>query len=530
MKIIHAITIIIALFLLLPFIGIIVGLFDGTGNWNLLSHSLIYKYTFNTLILIIGVSFLSVLFAVPTAWFVTYFDFPFKNIIKILLIFPLAVPTYVNAFVYYDFLDLFIPLQIYIKEMWGLNFSIYFDIIIKYFVLTIMFSSVLFPYIYIGLVVLYKKNHMELVNVAKLMGKSSISIFKSISLPLSYPVIFTGLSLITMEVVNDYGAVSLFGFHTLTEGIFRTWFGLGDKSTALIIVFAILALIFFVILIEGFFRKKMVYSAKPHKNSLSSCYNSSLKMKLIIYFFCLLPLFTGFLYPIFKFSSWAYIAFNNFDFSDFHYQFFTTFCISLISSIIIIILGFFLAFIFQIKDRGFICNLVNISTLGYAIPSVVIGVGLMVILGNLDHLQVYLFQNPVVLLSGSLFALSCAYITKFITIPFQSLKSSMLSICRSLSEASLTLNRGRIYSLLFIYIPLLKPYIFLFTLIIFVEILKELPLALILRPTGFESLSTSAFGYFKEGYIYDCAIPSLMIIFCGCIGVLAVNHSLKNSS
>ncbi|MDA8735899.1 iron ABC transporter permease [Opitutales bacterium] len=517
-----------ALLLLAPLIAVFIGVFQPTEEWQHLASTVLPGYLLNTLILVFGVGLVSVLFAVPTAWFVATYEFPTRRFWKWALVMPLAVPTFASAFTYFDVLELSIPLIIKVRDVWGFEASQWVERLIRYGMLILLLSSVLYPYIYLSLRSTFSKQQGVYFEAGRMLGKRPSSIFRRVALPMARPTLIAGLSLVIMEVVNEYGAVNLFGVPTLTEGIFRTWFGLGDRASGLRLAVIVVIIVFAILAFEAWQRKRLRYVEGAQTNVAHRRVRLGWRRAWIVVFFCALPVLIGFVFPVLRLVYWAIAATEGFDFVGFLGQAARSLGLASATALLLSVVAFFLAFSVRVKGDSRVCKLVQASTLGYAIPSVVTAVGVMVLLGSIDHLLSDVSLSLV--LSGSLFAISFAYMVRFMTVAYQPLNASMQGVCTTLHEASRTLGQGNWQSLTRIHWPLLRMNILACATLVFIDIMKELPLTLVLRPSDFETLATFAFGFAKEGYIYDCALPSLLIISLGVWGLLVIERSVDKEA
>ena len=511
-----------ALLLLAPLIAVFIGVFQPTEEWQHLASTVLPGYLLNTLILVFGVGLVSVLFAVPAAWFVATYEFPTRRFWKWALVMPLAVPTFASAFTYFDVLELSIPLIIKVRDAWGFGASQWVERLIRYGMLILLLSSVLYPYIYLSLRSTFSKQQGVYFEAGRMLGKRPSSIFRRVALQMARPTLIAGLSLVIMEVVNEYGAVNLFGVPTLTEGIFRTWFGLGDRASGLRLAVIVVIIVFAILAFEAWQRKRLRYVEGAQTNVAHRRVRLGWRRAWIVVFFCALPVLIGFVFPVLRLVYWAIAATEGFDFVGFLVQAARSLGLASVTALLLSVVAFFLAFSVRVKGDSKVCKLVQASTLGYAIPSVVTAVGVMVLLGSIDHLLSDVSLSLV--LSGSLFAISFAYMVRFMTVAYQPLDASMQGVCTTLHEASRTLGQGNWQSLTRIHWPLLRMNILACATLVFIDIMKELPLTLVLRPSDFETLATFAFGFAKEGYIYDCALPSLLIISLGVWGLLVIER------
>ena len=518
-----------SLLLLAPFIAVFAGILQDNAEWSHIAQTVLPQYLINTVILIFGVSLLSLVFAVPTAWLVANFQFPFRNLLNWALVLPLAVPTFAAAFVYYDLLDWLIPLLLFIKKYAGLEASLLAESILRYGVLIVLLSSVLYPYVFIGLRTAFSRDQRVYSEAAQMLCRSPREIFWGISLPLARPMLVGGLSLVIMEVINDYGAVNFFGVPTLTEGIFRTWFGLEDRSSGLLLAIIMLIMVYQLLAFEFWLRKRRRFTEGSQVNSPKQLLTLSKWAGRYATLLCTIPLLVGFIFPVFRFIYWASLSAASYQPAEFFAQAFTSSSLALGASISICLMALFLAYNMELHKSKSIRQLIRVSTLGYAVPSVVTGVGVIVLFGAMDRMDAWCGYSLPFILSGSLLAIGFAYVVRFFSVAYQPLHASMQSVCKSFNEVSALLGRNKWDGLRLIYWPLLKVHLLACAALVFIDITKELPLTLILRPSGFETLATYAYGFAKEGYIYDCALPALLIIGLGVVGLFFINKWIEES-
>ncbi|MGC6423973.1 MAG: ABC transporter permease [Lentimonas sp.] len=517
------ISLLLAALLLAPLLAVCSGVLSAGPEWTHIADTVLPGYLINTLILITGVSVFSLLFAVPTAWFISTYEFTGRGVWQWALVLPLAVPTFAAAFTHYDILSWSIPIILGVREAWGFEASQIAERILRYGVLILLLSSVLYPYLYFCLRTSFSRQQPAYFEAARMLGKSTRSIFWRVSLALARPSMAAGLSLIIMEVINDYGAVNFFGVPTLTEGIFRTWFGLSDQSSGIRLAVIVVVIVFIVLSLEAWQRRRLRYTegsltAMKHQRARLNIRGSILANLL-----CLIPFSIGFLFPVGRLIHWSLLSRHGFDFAAFFQQVGSSLFLAIGTALVLSFLAFFLAFNAHTTKSKIAIRITRAATLGYAIPSVVTGVGVMVLLGKLDLLSSNLSGAQLVL-SGSLCAISFAYAIRFLTVAYRPAYAGIESVCASLHEASTLLGKGKLSSFFRIHFPLLKLNLLAASALVFIDIMKELPLTLVLRPSNFETLATFAFGFAKVGEIYDCAFPCLLIIALSACGLFLINR------
>lgn len=517
--------------ILIPLIIVIMGLGMRGPEWEHLEQTVLNSYIINTVILIITVSILSLLLAIPAAWLIAAFDFPGRRIFEWALILPLAIPTYVAAFTYINVPETAIPFLVFIREHCGISVYQASETMLRYGLLSLLLAGVLYPYIYLSARVSFSRQQSHVIEAAQVLGQSSLTVFRTIALPLARPAIVAGLSLVIMEVVNDYGAVHFFGVPTLTEGIFRTWFGLGDRTSAVHLAGIVMVCVLAFLWIEYLQRGRTRYVEEAGSESPLSRRPLRGKRGILAIVICLVPLFIGFIYPVATLARWMFNLDNpGIQKSWTHMGQSTLLAFS--TAVVITLLALLFAYARKLNPVRWFRSLMRLATMGYAVPGAVVALGVMVLFGQLDNMLQYLSVGtaiPEIYISGSLFAISFAYVVRFLAVAFQPAKAGLERICGSLDEASRVLGKSPGTTLWKINLPLLRGTLFGALMIVFVDILKELPLTLILRPANFDTLATIAFSMATEGRIHNSAVPSLMIVGVGAISLMMLNRFMKGT-
>ena len=378
-----------SLILVLPLILIFTQLLQPASEWPHIVESLLDAYVWNTCILIIAVNLLALVFAAPTAWLTVFYDFWGAKVWAWALILPITIPSYIAGFCYFDILDQAIPIYIYIRNHFGIELAQLAESALRWGLLIILLAAVLYPYLFFYLRANFLAQHAVYYEVAYLAGKGRWYTFFKIGLPLARPALFAALSLLTMEVVNDYGAIHFFGIPTLTEGIFHAWFALEDSVSALRISLLLMLLILPFFAIESYFRRRKRYTSgkliqqRPPKKRLSPASG------LLACVACFIPLFLGFIYPVFKLTKWAFGALGQFDMSTFLQQAVSSFGLALVTTIALCALALFLAYVSFIRAHFLIQLCIRLATLGYFIPGAVIAVGVMLLFACIDQQLVF---------------------------------------------------------------------------------------------------------------------------------------------
>jgi len=502
----------IVLILILPIIFVIShSLSLEIESWQQSLPKLLPLYLKNTFILLVGISAITLLIGVATAWLVSVYDFPFRKQFEWILILPLALPSFINAIAYVGLTDYAGPIRIFSR--W-LGTDIYLDVMNHWGAILIM-SLVLYPYIYVASRAAFTLQSASLIDVSRSLGKSLNRTFFKVTVPISWPIIFSGLVLVIMEVINDYGVVHYFGIPTFTTGIFRAWLALGDLPTAVFLSLIILVFIIILVGIDGLIQRR---KRTVNENEDRVFVRIPFRRKWVPFLVCFIPIFFGFIVPVGQMIWWAFLASS----ADIWYQSLkfmaNTSLLGFISGTIIIIFAIVLSYSNRLIGKNWSSNAFSkLSMLGYAIPGAVIGIGIV---------SLIVWLNPNWIYYG-IIGLIFGYVTRFFAVGYGQTDSGLEKIPIQLDYAASSLGKNSMMRLIKVHIPLLKPVLIGAFIMVFVDVAKELPLTLILRPFNFETLATNAFQYAKDEMAPKSASSSLLIIFVSSIPVYFLNKILN---
>ena len=509
-KSVYISTFLISLLILAPIFVII---FQNFGTdlkyFNFFSKTEFSNYTKNSLLILFSVLFITFFLGTFSAYLVSFYKFPFVNFFKYSLLLSFAIPPYIFGYTLSGFF-----------ENYGTLFSIlnfFKDIpndvlpnIGPLFGSIISLSLTLFGYIFILTRSSFINQSRNLIEVGRNLGFTNFDIFFKVILPSARPAIFIGLSLVGMETLADFGTVTFFGVSTFTTGIYNSWFIFDDLKTANFLSFLLLFFIFFLFVLESLSRKNMKFH-----NSVNSIKKKNEKIKLrgfkklIAFIFCFSIFFFSFLFPLFQMFYWSFTFPNFFDFNEIIKMNFNSMKLILLASTVIILLSFFVNFGTRVLKNKFLIVFSNLSIAGYAIPGIVISVAIITFFSLLDNLFNIDIKSFFI---GSLAGLIFGYVIRFYSISFNTIKTVYLKINRTIDDSALLLGFNKFKILKKIHLPLLKSnFVFAFILIS-IEIIKELPITLILRPFNYETFSTKAFHMASNDLIEGASTPSLFII------------------
>ena len=514
---------IMIILLLCPIISIFLASLEFNFSiWNHLISTKLSIYISNTLILLLGVGCTSLLIGLSTAWIIAKNDFPFSKIIEWALILPLAIPAYIVAYCYTDFLEYSGPIQTLLRNIFNFQSSkdYVFPEIRSMGGAIFVMSFVLYPYIYLISKISFLSTPISLYELAKIHGKST---FFHAGLPMARPAIVAGLSLVLMETISDFGTVEFFAVETLTLGIFNLWLGMNDFAAASQVALFSFTFIFVLLGVELSARKRkqfydtQIKSIKYLKNNLNKF------QSFLAIIFCLIPIFFGFLIPVLILIEQCSSKLNEQNFLSLFEIATNTLIIGIVSALIIVIISTFLAITTKYKTDKNFKYFATAAGVGYAFPGVMLALGTTYFFSSMQSFEFFNETN----LIGTFVALIFAYVSRFNAIGYGAINAGILRVPNNLMDASLTLGYSFEKSLLKIIFPILKPSLLIAGILSFVDIAKELPVTLILRPFDFETLSTYVYQYAKDEMFEDSAFAALLIVVIGLIPIFILNKYVK---
>ena len=511
-----------------PILIVILSLFGGfSENWFHIFDYLIFDYVKSSLILVLGVASIVLAVGTVTAWIVTTYNFPGKRFFEWALILPLAIPPYILAYTFTGLFDPFGDANNLARSLLGMdNNFVLFPNVRNIYGAIIVFGFTLYPYVYLVSRSAFINLSRSMQESARLLGLSQFQVFYKLSLPLIRPAVIGGLMLVVMETLSDFGAVDHFAIQTFTTGIFRTWYGLYDLQTAMQLASLLLLVIVIFYILERNNRGNEIYSSN------NSTFSPNIEQNLygINAFFafslCFTPIFIGFLLPIIELSIWAYEVNLKFFDANFINTFTNTIGLSLVTGLVCAALALLINFSVRYKPLFVINRLSSLLSVGYAVPGLILAVGIVQLFVYLDT---SVFSSLDVLLTGSLFGLILAYVIKTYALANSSIESGYERISNSLDDSSKILGTVGWSLLRKIHMPLLKTSILTSILLVMSDVIKELPATLILRPFNFETLAVSTYVYASEERMIQAAAPAIAIVMTGLIPIFFLSKMIRSS-
>lgn len=494
-------------------------------NWSHILSNLVPAYVKNTLLLMGGVAVITFVIGVPAAWLVTTTRFFGRRVLEWALILPIAIPGYIAGFAYTGMLDYTSPLYSFFRNHFDIHTGQYFLVnLMNLPGAVFIFSITLYPYVYLIARAYFRQQSASLIEASASLGMSKFRTFTGVIVPVARPAIAAGISLALMEVLNDYGLVKYYGVDTFTTGIFTAWFAFGSLNAALRLAVYLLTFVLALIFIERFQRRKIKYVSDKNERPMAR-FDLTGKKASFAFIVCALPVVFGFVLPFSKLVHWTWQIYTDMIASDFINLLLNSFLLAAVSALLVAAISVFLAAALRYYPLFSIQMSQRLATLGYAIPGAVVAVGLLVTFLWLEEKT-----GIGITLTGTWFALVFAYIVRFMAVGYNSIESGFQNIPLSLDHSSRSLGRSKFKTLAAINMPLLTGPVIAAALLVFIDVLKELPLTLILRPFNFDTLAIRAFEYASDERVAEAAPAAIIIIFTGLLPVILLNKLLNRNS
>lgn len=477
---------------------------------------MLQDYLVTTFVMIVLLGILTIVIGVSLAWLVSAYDFPMKGFLKWGLILPLSIPAYIGAYAYHGLLNYTGIIQTTLRNSFGIQVNQkYFDIM-NIPGAVFIFTVFLFPYVYMITRAFLVKQSASIIENARLLGSGSVEIFFRIVLPISRVAIVGGGSLVILEFLNDYGVVKYFGIQTLSTAIFQTWFGLGDLKSAIKLAGTLMAIVVFLLLMEKIMRGRRKYSSTTTKvRPLKPIRLTGWKAGLTT-FYCGSVFTLAFIIPFSQLVMWVFMAYDAVLNKDFIKLIWNSVFVASIGAIAIVIIAVIIGNFTRISNGFFSRISAKVVILGYSIPGAVIAIGVLILFIGIDKTLSAFYSligmNQTLVLSTSLILLCFAYVIRFLAIGYNSIEAGYEKNGNHFTEASRMLGMTMTQTFFKVDLKLIKGAVISAFILAWVEIIKELPLTLILRPFNFETLATKAFQYAGNEMVQEAAIPSLIIV------------------
>ena len=501
---------------------------DYSDNWSHLYNYVLGDYISSTVILIFGVSILVFFIGTITAWIVTNYDFYGKSFFEWSLILPLSIPPYILAYTFTGLFDPFGDANNLMRNIFNLSSDVsVFPNVRNIYGAILVFSFTLYPYVYLVSRSAFLNQSKSMKESARLLGLSEIGVFFKLGLPIIRPAVIGGLMLVIMETLSDFGAVDHFAIQTFTTGIFRTWYGMYDLQTAMQLASLLLLIVGLFFILERNSRNNAAFTA----NNASFVNDNEVKLSGVksfgAFLACFIPLFVGFILPITELIFWSFVNESTFFNQKFLQTSFNTISLAIFAGLITAFLALIINFSIRLKPGVIIKKLNSLLSIGYAVPGLILAVGMVQLLIYIDS---NFLDSTDIALTGSLFGLLVAYIIKTYALASSSIESGYEGINSYIDESSKLLGATGWSMLRRVHVPLMKTSFLTAALLVMSEVVKELPATLILRPFNFETLAVSTYIYAAEERMIQAASPAIAIVLIGLIPIVFLSKMIRSSS
>ena len=524
-------AILIAFALLSPILAVfITALGDSGGLWPHLFQTVLPKYVTNTLVLMGGVSIVALTFGLSASWVVFRYKFIGRNLFEWLLLLPAAVPAYLIAYVYTDFLEFSGPLQGFLRELFGWQFvnDYWFPEIRSMEGAMLVIGTALYPYVYVLARTAFYLTPASFFEIGILMKRS---LFWSIGLPLARPAIVAGLALVLMETISDFGTVEFFAVETLTLGIFNVWLGMNNLPAAAQIASITFLFIIFLLVTETYARSKRKFSDSTRRSAVLEPKAVKGMQMVTCWLTCSIPILIGFILPVGILASFVLRGFS-LDFEEAMLKAaFNSLILATTIALVVVILSSFLGYVYTFQENAGLRKLTVLSSIGYAFPGTILAIGVVTAGGFIDSVIAELMLNVfgisyLGILTGGLGLVIFACVVRFQAVGFGAVMSGIERLPLNIFATSRVLGSGFGSTLGRVFLPLISSSILAGGLLVFVDVMKELPMTLLLRPFNFETLATYVYQFAKDELLEEAALPALIIILVGIGPILLMNSIL----
>jgi len=530
-------ALLVALLVCVPVVVVVSYVFVPTGEvWTHLAQTVLSRYVINSLILMLGVGSGVLIIGVGTAWLVTMCRFPGSTLFNWALLLPLAVPAYVIAYTYTGLLDYAGPVQETLREIfgWTSRRDYWFPPVRSIGGAVTMMTLVLYPYVYMMARAAFLEQSVCVLEASRVLGAGPWASFRRVALPLARPAIVAGLALALMETLNDFGTVHFFAVDTFTTGIYRTWFGMGEPAAAAQLGACLLIFVVALVALERVSRGK----ARYHHTTSRYRHISPMELRgfkaaasLVA---CFLPVFLGFLLPSSILALWALETtewWMNARFLGFAAN---SFMLAGVAAFIAVTVALLLAYGLRLSPTPLNKSAVRTAGMGYAVPGTVIAVGVMLPFAWLDN-QVDAFMRSTfdvstgLILSGTIVAVLFGYLVRFLSVSFNAVDAALGKVTPNMDAAARILGAkpGRI--LFKIHLPMIRASLLTAGILVFVDVMKELPATMIMRPFNVTTLAVRAFELASDEQLAEASSAALAIVAVGILPVILISRAIGAS-
>ncbi len=526
-------ALLIAAIVLLPIMSVLwIALSPSQGMWAHLVATTLPRYLVNTLVLMASVGLLSAMAGTGAAWLVVMYRFPMHRVLQWALLLPLAIPAYIGAYALVDFLEYAGPVQSGLRAVFGWTSArdYAFPEIRSRASAVIVLSAALYPYVYLLARNAFREQATGALDVSRALGCGPWASFLRVGLPLARPAIAAGVAIVMMETANDFGTVDFFAVQTLTTGIFTVWLEGSNAPGAAQLAMVMLGLVFVLVTIEKTSRRKIRFFRTTSRQAPIEARNLHGAAAFMAMSLCAIPFLIGFVLPA---TVIAWNAVGNAEIwadPDLYTALWNTLWVAGMAAFLTVLGGVVMVYGVRLSGRRLPAYILPATTIGYAAPGAVLGIGLLIPLAALDQKLADLIEgltgaDPGLILTGSAFAIILAYFVRFFAIAQGAADSAMGRISPSLPMAARSLGQGAFGTLARVYMPMIRGSVATALLLVFVDSVKELPATLLLRPFGFNTLATRVYDQASLENLGQAAPAALIVMAVGFFAVLLLARS-----
>ena len=503
---------------------------NSDGLWLHLADTVLPRYVANTLILMMGVGLVTLFFGVTTAWIVVRYQFAGRRILQWALLLPATIPAYLIAYTYTDFLEYAGPLQVLLRDFFGWKSArdYWFPEIRSMGGAILVMGAVLYPYVYVITRTAYLLTPVSLFEVGRMNGSN---MFWGVAFPLARPAIVAGLALVMMETISDFGTVEYFSIETLTLGIFNVWLGMNNLTAASQIAAFSFLFIIALVLVERIARARRRYMDTTRRSDSLSPQPVSFAKGTLFICICSFPIVVGFLLPVCVLLNFVLQGYSTSVNAEILSAASNSLFLGLIAAMLVVFSATFMGLVASFDKGKVMPWLSALSSFGYAFPGTILAIGVVTAGGMVDSwIATILMKISGISYQGWLTSgvglIIFASVVRFQAIGYGAVTAGLGRVPDNMVEASRVLGQGLFQSIKKVMLPLLRLSCVTGGLLVFVDVMKELPMTLLLRPFNYETLSTYVYQFAKDELLEEAALPALAIVASGIIPVMLMNSAL----
>lgn len=529
-------ALVVSAFVAMPIVAIfLIGLSGDGENWQHMLFNVVPRAASRTLLLLAFTGALTASIGIVSAWLVASCDFPFRRLLSVALVLPLAIPSYLAAYAFGEFLDFTGPVQSLYRSLFGFQSArdYSFPDVRSLGGAVLVMSAVLYPYVYLACRSMFLMQGRAAADVARTLGAGPFRVFSRVQIPMARPAIMVGLTLVMMETLNDIGAVEYLGVNTLTFSIYDTWLNRGSLAGAAQIASVLLVFVVLLLWIERRARRRQRFASQK----TTAVTIDAVRLKLSGWrgwgaaLLCALPVIVGFVVPVAVLAGFAARRLGDFTEPRLIKALGHSVAVSSSAALLTVILAFVLAYAARTDRSRLTAGASRLASLGYGIPGTVLGIGVLIPLAGFDNfldgmLRQSLGISSGLLLSGTGFAIVYAATVRFLTMAEGTIDAGFQKLSPHLDMAARTLGRNGLQTLSQVLLPNMRPAVLTAALLVFIETLKELSATILLRPFNFNTLATLVYEDASRSKVQDASVAAIIIILAGLVPVILVSRSL----